>query len=84
MALKQTGSYQSLIGGRAKLKKDKGKIKYKKWELAGGKSPNNVAYFLKVLSTIECNNNIWDREFLVIVATFRVSRHLLSEIAAPM
>jgi len=44
----------------------------------------DVAYFLKVLFTTECNYDIWDREFLVIVATFRVWRHLLSRMTAPV
>jgi hypothetical protein len=30
----------------------------------------DVAYFLKALSLTEQNYNIWDREFLVIVAAF--------------
>jgi hypothetical protein len=44
----------------------------------------DVAYFSKALSTIEHNYNIWDREFLVIVATFRVWRHLLSGTTMPV
>ena len=44
----------------------------------------DVAYFLKVLSATERNYDIWDREFLAIVAAFRVWRHLLSGTTAPV
>jgi hypothetical protein len=44
----------------------------------------DVAYFSKALSATECNYDIWDREFLVIVATFRAWRHLLSGTTIPV
>jgi hypothetical protein len=44
----------------------------------------DVAYFSKALSITEHNYNIWDREFLAIVATFRVWRHLLSGMTMPV
>jgi hypothetical protein len=43
-----------------------------------------VAYFSKALYATEHNYDIWDREFLVIVAAFRVWRHLLSGTTMPM
>ena len=36
-----------------------------------------MAYFLKALTVLERNYDIWDQEFLVIVATFQNWRHLL-------
>jgi len=38
----------------------------------------DVAYFLKALSATEQNYDIWDREFLAIIATFQNWRHFLA------
>jgi len=39
----------------------------------------HVAYFLKALLITEQNYDVWDWEFLAIVAAFRTWRHLLAE-----